>query len=73
MQREFITRLKRMAALSESGAKELWSAAIELERRGETAGLDALRDESRRHRVDAICLRALAGAEQYRCAAWQSR
>jgi hypothetical protein len=53
------------ASIAEGVAKDLASAADHLDQMGRTVIAQALLEQARRHRVQAIRLRALAAADRY--------
>ena len=59
------TNRVRTAALAEAIATELARAAHHLREQGQAATTEALLRQARQHRVQALLLRAEAGAEQY--------
>ena len=60
MQRNDSERLHLAADFSDSAAIELSIAAAKLEMQGDTAVANALRAEARKHRIEAMRLRAMA-------------
>jgi hypothetical protein len=55
----------RIAVIAEAIATELARAALQLSERGQPATAEALFRQARHNRVQALRLRAEAGAEQY--------
>lgn len=55
----------RTAALAEAIAAELARAAYQLGRQGQTATAEALLHQARHNRIQALHMRAEAGAEQH--------
>ena len=65
MQHDHPLRLLRAAAMSDSAASELSTDAVALEAQGNESSAQAVREQARSHRAEAIQLRALAAGEAY--------